>query len=454
MLFQSQVFLLLFLPVVFGAFFLLARRMVAREWMLIVASAFFYGWWDARFLPLLFGQAVLSWLLVRFARPGFRFLLPLGIALNLGVLALFKYADFAVESLEALLGEPLPRSALILPIGISFYTFQIISYLADAQRGVAPRYGLRRFVLYVSFFPQLIAGPIVRHNEIMLQFDQDPLRPGLGERIGRGATLFVIGLLKKVFLADQLAPIADGAFAAATGGAPGLGDAWSGALAFSLQLFFDFSAYSDMAIGLAMVMGIRLPTNFDAPYRARNLQEFWRRWHITLSRFLRDYVYIPLGGSRHGTRRYVFAAMATMGLCGLWHGAGWTFVVWGLMHGAGLIVARGFGAVPVRLPYVVSWAITMGFVLIGWVLFRAVDFASATAMLAGLAGLGGAAPGEGWALIAVGAAIAVLGPASVTFAFEQLKPYRAVAALAAAGFVAAVLEVGEGAPVSFIYFQF
>jgi len=454
LLFQSQVFLIVFLPVVLAAFFALSRAMVAREWMLIAASAVFYGWWDFRFLPLLFGQAVASWLLVRLARPGFRFLVPAGIVLNLAILALFKYADFAVESLEVLLGEPLPRSALILPIGISFYTFQIVSYLVDAARGVAPEYGLRRFVLYVSFFPQLIAGPIVRHNEIMLQFDADPVRPGLDERIGRGASLFVIGLVKKVFLADQLAPIADAAFASASGGAPGLGDAWAGALAFSLQLFFDFSAYSDMAIGLGMIMGIRLPTNFDAPYKARNLQEFWRRWHITLSRFLRDYVYIPLGGSRHGTRRFVLATMATMGLCGLWHGAGWTFVVWGLMHGVGLVVSRAFGRLGLRLPFLASWAITMGFVLVGWVLFRAVDFASAGAMLAGLVGQGGLAPGEGWPLIAIGAVVAVLGPASVAFAFESLKPRRAIAALAAAVFVVAVLEVGKGAPVSFIYFQF
>ncbi len=454
LLFQSQIFVLVFLPIAIGGFFLAARHIALREWLLIGASAVFYGWWDARFLPLLFGQTVLSWLVARIAGRQSRWLVPLAIAANLGVLSLFKYADFLVESTEALMGMSLPRSGLILPIGISFYTFQIISYLVDLRNGQAPVYGLRRFVLYVTFFPQLVAGPIVRHNEIMPQFDLDPWREGLAERLGRGGTLFVIGFCKKVFIADQLAPVADAAFASAVGGAPALGTAWSGSLAFAFQLFFDFSAYSDMAIGLGLMMGLRLPDNFNVPYRARNIQEFWRRWHMTLARFLRDYVYIPLGGSRAGRARYVAAAMITMGLCGLWHGAGWTFVAWGLMHGVGLVVCRAWGMLEIKLPHLVSWTMTMLFVLVGWVLFRSVDFVSALHMLEGMAGLGRLDAGEGWRLIAIAALVSIIGPASVTFALERLRPSPAYAVLAAMLLVTGLLEVGESQPVNFIYFQF
>lgn len=458
MLFQSQIFLIAFLPVVLGAFFLLRRRLVGREWMLILASAVFYGFWDVRFLPLLFGQAVATWLLVRLigkgggTAPGF--LLPVGIGLNLGILALFKYADFAVATLEAATGTALPRSGLVLPIGISFYTFQIVSYLIDFQAGRAPVYGLRRFVLYVTFFPQLVAGPIVRHDEFMPQLDRDPMRPGLSERVGRGATLFCVGLAKKVFIADALAPYADAAFALATTQTPALGTAWSGALAFSLQLFFDFAAYSEMALGLALVMGIRLPVNFDVPYGARNLQEFWRRWHMTLSRFLRDYVYIPLGGSRQGWTGTALATMATMGLCGLWHGAGWTFVAWGLLHGVGLIACRMWTRVGPPMPFFAAWAVTMGFVLVGWVLFRAADFEAAGAMLGGLVGAGGLDDGAGWPAIGLAAILSVVPMASARYLLNDLRPHRMLAACVAIGLVVAVIAVGDSRPEPFIYFQF
>lgn len=454
MLFQSQIFLLAFLPLVLIAFFALSRRMAAREWAIILASACFYGWWDARFLPLLLGQTLLTWALARGLGPGSRWLLPLGLGANLGVLALFKYADFAVESVEALLGVALPRAGLILPIGISFYTFQLVSYLLDLRAGRAPQYGLRRFALYVTFFPQLVAGPIVRHHELIPQFDLDPLRAGLAERIGRGGALFALGLCKKVFLADALAPGANAAFAAAGAGAPSLGVAWAGVAGFGLQIFFDFAAYSEMAMGLALMMGFALPLNFDRPYGARNLQEFWRRWHMTLSRFLRDYLYIPLGGSRHGVARTAMATMATMGLCGLWHGAGWPFVIWGLLHGAGLLACRAWGAIARPLPFALAWALTLAFVLAAWVPFRAPDLATAGHMLAALAGAGGWGMGQGWALIGVAAALALLPQAQGRWVLEAMPPRPAFAAAAAAALLVCLVAVGERPPAAFLYFQF
>ncbi len=454
MLFQSQTFLLAFLPVVLVAYFALARHLAAREWVIILASAVFYGWWDARFLPLMLGQTLLTWLLARMLGPRSRWLLPLGVGANLGVLALFKYADFAVESAEALLGVALPRAGLILPIGISFYSFQLVSYLLDLRSGRAPLYGLRRFTAYVTFFPQLVAGPIVRHHELIPQFDLDPRRSGLAERIGRGGALFALGLAKKVFLADALAPAADAAFAAAAIGAPPLGLAWSGVAGFGLQIFFDFAAYSEMAMGLALIMGLALPLNFDRPYAARNLQEFWRRWHMTLSRFLRVYLYIPLGGSRHGHARTVAATLATMGLCGLWHGAGWTFVLWGLLHGAGLLACRAWGALGRPLPLALAWALTLAFVLAAWAPFRAPDLATAWHMLAGLAGAGGLGLGAGWPLIGVAAAIALLPQAHARWVLEAMPPRPVFAAAAAAGVLLCLVAVGERPPAAFIYFQF
>ena len=454
MLFQTQIFLLAFLPPVLALYYLLARHQVVREWMLILASAIFYGWWDIRFLPLIVGQVVVSWAAARVAGPGKSSLLTLAVAGNLIVLALFKYIDFAIASLESVMSVDLPRSGLILPIGISFYTFHLITYLIDLRRSEAPVYGLRRMLLYVMYFPQLVAGPIIRQSEIMWQFDLDPLHAGLSERIGRGAVLFILGLTKKVFIADKLAPVADTAFAVSTSSTPLLGDAWSGSLAFSFQLFLDFSAYSDMAIGIALMMGLRLPDNFNVPYRARNIQDFWRRWHMTLSRFFRDYLYIPLGGSRAGPLRFVMATVGTMTLCGLWHGAGWTFVVWGFAHGIALVICRAWSAVPLKLPGVLSWLLTMAFVFAGWVVFRAVDFTSAVNMFQGLAGLGGVGGGSLWWLIAIAAIVSTIGPSTTNVAIEKLTPGPTFAVLAALLLIACVLQVGAGQPVSFIYFQF
>ena len=458
MLFQTQGFLLAFLPVTLAAWYACAQRAARREWALIACSLFFYAWWDARFVVLLLAQTLVSWGLAEiYLRGGRRSRWPLvlGIAANLAVLVFFKYWTFLAENLVAATSLALPAPTIVLPIGISFFTFEIMSYLADVGWRDAPHYPLRRFSLFVMLFPRLIAGPIVRHHEIIPQFELNPLRDGLGQRLSIGAMLLIAGLVKKVFLADALAPFADSAFASVATTAPPFQTAWIGALAFTFQLFLDFSAYSEMAIGIALMLGFTLPQNFDAPYTATSIRDFWRRWHMTLSRYLRDYVYIPLGGSREGVGRYIWATLFTMGLCGLWHGAGWTFLAWGLLHGAALLVCHAWQARGFTLPSPVAWALTFLFVVIGWVLFRAPNFGVAAAMLQGMAGLNGLGGSlEGAPLIALAAAVSMIGPTTYKAMTTMLRPRPVFAVLAASLAVIVLLEVGAGQPQTFIYFQF
>lgn len=460
MLFSSQAFLLLFLPLTLAAYYAAAQSRRARVALMTLASLLFYAWWDPRFVPLLVGLIGLNWLIVRIhAARGHAFVLTFGIGANLLFLALFKYANFLAENVLALIGVEHAPWGLILPLGISFFTFQQISYLADRRRGEAPVYGVLEYAAYVSFFPQLIAGPIVRHNELISQFDPDPRRRENLELAARGLALFALGLTKKVFFADELAPIADTGFdVAAAGGALAFGDSWLSAVAYTLQLYFDFSAYSDMAIGLGALFGFRLPLNFDAPYRALDIRSFWRRWHMTLSRFLRDYVYIPLGGNRGSVARAVFTVMATMLLCGLWHGAGWTFIVWGALHGAAICLNRAWQATGGRLPAPVAWALTMLFVIAGWVLFRADDFAAAASMLRTMAGAAGVAAGDGdtgdWTIVAIGAAFALLGPTAFDAAQRATLAQRRYAIGVGCILFLITLRVGQGRGLEFIYFQF
>lgn len=458
MLFHSQVFILLFLPFVLAGYYALARRTAVRQWFLIAASLLFYGWWDVRFLPLIIAQAVVSWLLVAlYLRVRIKGLMPLAIAANLAVLGLYKYLDFFISIAEDVTGLTFPKAELVLPIGISFYTFQIVGYLIDVWRGEAIQYSLRRFVLFVVLFPQLIAGPIVRHNEIIWQFDADPLRQGWAERLSKGLALFFCAAAAKVLLADGLAAQVDPVYATAAGGVPSFYDAALGALGFSLQIFFDFAAYSEMAIGLALMLGLALPVNFAQPYRAASIRDFWRRWHMTLSRFLRDYLYIPLGGSRQGYGGYLIAVLVTMTLCGLWHGAAWSFVIWGVLHGVGLAVCRAWAQAELPMPAPLGWALTFLFVMALFVIFRAPDLNTAFNIYQGLFGAGGR--GDAWsreviALVAIAGALA-LAPMTFKEAIDRwLKPARWVAVSLALLAVYIVLEVGKGQPKSFIYFQF
>lgn len=457
MLFQSQGFILLFLPAAVLAYYSVAGSAAARQGVLIAASLIFYGWWDVRFVPLLVGQIVATWCLSRLQaatkRDGF---LVVGVILNLASLATFKYLDFLVGSLGALTGLVPPRASLVLPIGISFFSFQLTSYLVDRLRRDAPVYPLRPFALFVLLFPHLIAGPIVRHNELVPQFAADPRREGMWARLCLGMVLFTLGFAKKVLLADRLGEIADPAFAsAAAGQALGFGEAWGAVLAFSLQLFCDFSGYTEMAIGIASLFGLVLPENFQRPYLSTSVREFWRRWHISLSKFIRDYLYIPFGGSRAGPVRYVGATMGAMAACGLWHGAGWTFVVWGLWHGAGLVVCNAWQRLGRPLPAPAGWALTMLFVGAGWVLFRAADFETSAAMLYALVGghgLAGTVKNPG--LIAAAAAVSVAVPSAHGIASLPPMPWPALAAAAALLAGICVLEAGNGPSLNFIYFQF
>jgi alginate O-acetyltransferase complex protein AlgI len=457
MLFQSQGFILIFLPLAVAAYYAVAGSERARQAVLITASLVFYGWWDARFIPLLLGQIVGTWLLAYAHKStGRAAWLYAGIALNLASLATFKYLNFLIGSVQALIGVDLPRANIILPIGISFFSFQLISYLVDRLRDDAPIYPFRPFALFILFFPHLIAGPIVRHNELIPQLSLDPCRAGLWRRFLAGLVLFTIGFAKKVLVADDLAKdCVNPLFHDALGRSLSFAEAWNATLGFALQIFIDFSAYTEMAIGIALLFGLLLPDNFRRPYLATDLREFWRRWHMTLSRFIRDYIYIPLGGSRHGDARYVVAALGSMALCGLWHGAGWTFVVWGAWHGIGLVVCRFWQRLERPLPGGLAWVITMLFVLAGWVVFRAADFATATAILRSLIGLNGLGGSfQQIPLIITAILLAALLPSTHEIKDQWVRPAPARAIVL--GLLAAwcILKVGKGAPLNFIYSQF
>lgn len=462
MLFSSQPFIILFLPLSLWLYFKAANSSAGgahrlRLSALFLASTIFYAWWDLRFVPLLLGTVAINWLLVKWHfRTGQKSPLVVGVVANLAVLGLFKYANFFAESVLSLVGIPHQAWSIILPLGISFFTFQQISYLIDVRRGEAGEYSLLEYATYVSFFPQLIAGPIVRHGELIPQFRQPAEKQQWLEMAGRGLVLFTLGLVKKVFFADELAPIANEGFA--TAAVISSGDAWTSALAYSLQLYFDFSSYSDMAIGLGALFGFRLPINFDSPYKARDIREFWRRWHITLSNFLRDYVYIPLGGSRGGLWLTCLIIMTTMLLCGLWHGAGWTFIVWGALHGAAICVNRFWLTFGVRLPDLMGWTITMLCVVAGWVLFRAETFADAQGMLTAMSSLGMVVPDrfdlEDWTIVGIGFVFSVFGPTNVAVAKKAFIQRRSVAIVAAFTLALVCLRVGQGRGLEFIYFQF
>lgn len=412
MLFNSYEFIFAFLPLTLLGFFLLGRwgkQRAAIAW-LVLASLFFYGWWNPPYLVLLILSIVLNFLLggwlVKSSQGGLgprRLFLAVGIAANIGSIGYFKYANFFVDNLNAVGGTDYHLATIILPLAISFFTFQQITFLIDSYRGLTTENSFLNYCLFVSFFPQLIAGPIVHHSEMLPQFAQAKTFRFRPSNVTIGLTIFALGLFKKAVLADGIAVYANPVFDAADAGqAFTFLEAWTGALAYTFQLYFDFSGYSDMALGAARMFGIRLPMNFNSPYKATSIIEFWRRWHITLSRFLRDYVYIELGGNRKGPARRHVNLMATMLIGGLWHGAGWTFVAWGALHGFYLVVNHAWhwlrrrlngGVLPdsTFIGRLSGWLITMIAVVVGWVFFRATTFDGAISILTGMAGLNGIA---------------------------------------------------------------
>ena len=457
MLFNSFIFLLGFLPAA-----LILHGLVERfrpDWrlpVLVLLSLVFYGWWDVRFVPLMLGSIGLNWLIARaFLCKRTPWLIPLAIALNLLVLALFKYLNFFADLVSLIPGFSAPHLDWVLPLGISFFTFHHIMYLTDLRAGRAPAYGLTKYALYIAFFPQVLAGPLVRWSEVMHQFDERPYRrPDAAERIGRGLMLLTVGLAKKTLLGDPLAAIVNPVFqAAAAGKVVTVAEAWQATLGFTFQIYFDFSGYTDMALGIALLFGIVLPQNFDVPYRSTSLREFWRRWHMTLSRFLRDYLYIPFGGNRHGLGRQMGALFATMTLGGLWHGAGLTFVAWGAAHGLGLATGVFWRNRGLPMPQLLGWVLTALFVILTWVLFRATNFAEALIVFKGLFGLAPVGSGFKWRTLAIAAAIAMIGPTAWA-AVHRLPPSRALAIGFALLFVVVLLKIGDDANYEFIYFQF
>jgi alginate O-acetyltransferase complex protein AlgI len=401
-LFNSFPFIFIFLPLTFLGYEILRRWGLPRgtQIWLIAASAVFYAYWSATFLIVLFISIVANFVVGRLLQSkarrcgkGSRLLLAAGLAGNLALLGYFKYANFFLDNLDAFLGLHITLAHIALPIGISFFTFQKIAFLVDSYTNQVEPHDFIDFSLFVMFFPQLIAGPIVHFGEVLPQFAGSN-KPPIVERLAIGLTVFAIGLAKKVVIADTMAIHASAVFdAAAAGHAPDLIGGWLGTLCYTLQIYFDFSGYSDMAIGLGWMFGIRLPVNFASPYKARSVSEFWKRWHITLSRFLKDYLYIPLGGNRHGHARQYANLLITMLLGGIWHGAAWTFMLWGALHGVMLALHRlwqqtAFGMRHALGPWT-SRMLTFLLVVLAWVPFRAADFATTLSLYRGLFGLNG-----------------------------------------------------------------
>lgn len=407
LLFNSYEFLFLFLPLSLAGFFVLGRRShgLAMSW-LVAASLFFYGWWYPPYLALLLSSVVFNFggglAISRSAGPRQRHrLLVAAVIGNLVLLGYFKYAGFLVGAADGLLGRDWPIPAIALPLGISFFTLTQIAFLVDTARGEARDYRFLHYLLFVCYFPHLIAGPILHHRQLMPQLDRADIVRFRARRLALGVSYFSIGLFKKTVIADSLSPYAGRVFdGAAQGLVPSAAETWGAVLAYALQLYFDFSGYSDMAIGLARMIGVRLPLNFHSPYKATSIIDFWRRWHMTLARFLRDYVYIPLGGNRHGKARRYLNLMATMLIGGLWHGAGWNFVLWGGLHGLFLCVNHGWRALtgsrpprpPSRLGVVAAGALTFLCVAIAWVPFRAPSFAATATIFASMTGWHGWLP--------------------------------------------------------------
>ena len=387
MLFNSYVFMLAFLPLTLLGYFLLGklpRRVQLNKVFLVLASFVFYGYNNPSYVPIIAGSILvnyaLSQLMLSQEKKAVRLpLMLLGLAINLGVLFYFKYHDFFFDNMNHAFGLHLTLNRVALPLGISFFTFQQLSYVIDSYRRTVPRYNILDYSLFVTFFPQLIAGPIVLHSEIVPQFADPKNRSFNFNNFAPGLYAFARGLVKKVIIADTFAAAVDAGFASAL--TLNTAEAWFVAIGYTLQLYCDFSGYCDMATGVALMFNIRLPINFNSPYKSLNIREFWQRWHITLSRFLTTYIYFPLGGSRKGMARTCINLMLVFLVSGLWHGAGWLFLLWGLMHGAASVFYRLFRKQYDALHPALQWLINFGFIVVAWVFFRAASLTDALAIV-------------------------------------------------------------------------
>ena len=411
MLFNSYVFLFMFLPVCLAGFYLLCRisPRLGMFW-LSAMSIVYYGWWEPPYLLLLFVSVALNYssacAIAHYravdATRGARMVLVAALLANLLLLGYFKYFDFLLGIINQAAGTGLPLRHIVLPLAISFYTLVQIAFLCDIYQGKVADLNLPNYVLFVTFFPHMIAGPIIHHSEMMPQFRElssaGP-RPG---QLARGLFLFVIGLFKKVCIADSLAVASDAGFRNAH--ALDMAGGWMTALCYQLQLYFDFSGYSDMAIGLALMFGIVFPLNFNSPYKATDIRDFWHRWHMTLSRFLRDYVYVPAGGNRAGRWLTYRNLLLTFVVGGIWHGAGWPFLIWGIMHGAAMAAQRLWSQGGRRLPMAIGWLLTFVFVMLAFVMFRAPDTGVALTIFGAMLDVGSLSGSAllGWRIDATG----------------------------------------------------
>jgi alginate O-acetyltransferase complex protein AlgI len=490
MLFNTFAFFLVFLPIALAGYFFLSKFSIRLSiGFLLIASVVFYIYWNVAFLPLLLGSVATNYAVGRWITRkkeagntrGAKLALILGLTFNLGLLGIFKYLDFVIANVVWLTGADIKPLGIVLPIGISFFTFTQIAYLVDCRSAQVREYKPENYGLFVTYFPHLIAGPILHHKDMIPQFDRADSHLLVPGRLVIGTMFFAIGLFKKVILADGVArfvaPVFDVSPEQLT-----MMEAWSGALAYTFQIYFDFSAYSDMAYGLSYMFGIVLPINFNSPYKAGSIIDFWRRWHMTLSAFLRDYLYIPLGGNRHGRRRRYFNLFATMLLGGLWHGANWTFVIWGGLHGVYLVINHMLrlmlGDRRSRALAPLGWLTTFFAVVVAWVFFRAASLTIALDVIRamGMGTYAGGAAGGGlginrimavdecavW-LVAL-AAIAFLAPNAYEMIGRGLRTVQEARLKGGWGGVALgailvttilLLSIGETRGVSeFLYFNF
>lgn len=396
MLFNSVEFVFAFLPTVVVVYYLLhgMRHTVAARVWLIISSFVFYGYWDIRYCALLAMSIFVNYAIggclsnARWRESVWRkSILTGGLIFNLGLLGYYKYTDFFITNINSLTNADIPLFHYVLPLGISFFTFQQITYLVDSYKHIVEEHSFLSYAIFVSFFPQLIAGPIVHHSEMMLQFEKNKSTKINYSNISTGTVIFIIGLFKKVVIADTFAVWANIGFDKAE--MLNFVEGWITSLSYTFQLYFDFSGYTDMALGAALLFNIKLPQNFNSPYKAVTIQDFWRRWHMTLGRLMKDYLYLPLGGNRRGDLLTIRNILITFLLGGLWHGAGWMFLIWGLLHGMALVCYQLWRRYGFRLHKFIAWFITFQFINITWVFFRANTWYDAKVVIAGMVGYNG-----------------------------------------------------------------
>ncbi len=465
MIFSSYVFVLVFLPIVFGTYSLLLARGFTRaaKWTLVVASLWFYAYGSGSFFPFFLGSVAFNYVVGRrlgasFDRPGWsrRALFVGGLLGNVALLGYYKYTDFAIANYNALFGESVAFKHIVLPIGISFFTFQLIAYLVDSYRGLTREYELLNYLLFITFFPQLIVGPIVHHGDVVPQYDALKRSPPNLALVSKGLFLFSMGCAKKLLFADPLSEWSQSGFDNAQ--ALNMVESWASSLGYVVSYYYDLSGYADMAIGLGLMFGIAIPINFNSPYKARNFADYWRRWHITLSRFLGDYVFRSVHDRNKGSANFYFAIFVTFLVSGFWHGAGWTFVVWGVINGLFVMSSHMMDRAGKRLPFLLAWVLTFAGIVGTRVLFVSSSFSDALHVLSSMFDLSSFTL-SGNANMATKMPLYIAAGLFVAFTFKnsnelasRFKPNTRFALITAVLIVVSLLNMSDVR--GFLYFQF